>query len=360
MSFLTLDRIVKRFASRDGGSDVVAVDSVSLVVERGEFVTLLGPSGCGKTTTLRMIAGFEMPTEGRLVLDGALINDRPPNRREMAMVFQSYALFPHLNVFENVAYGPRLRQLPDADIRERVGAVLRLAGLKGMEQRAPNQLSGGQQQRVALARALVMEPKVLLMDEPLSNLDAKLREQMRTEIRRIQQTLGITTVYVTHDQSEAMTLSDRIVVMNRGKIEQVAPPRQIYERPATAFVADFIGRSNFLNGTVVAQENGALVVDVLDRRLQVPMDATAEPLKVGDPAQLLIRPEAVRVGRDGMFRGTVQRATYLGPVIEYDVALGDTLINALDANPLREAVYAPSEQVGIDFMDGCLYLLKAS
>jgi iron(III) transport system ATP-binding protein len=360
MSYLTLDRIVKRFASRDGGGDVVAVDSVSLVVEQGEFVTLLGPSGCGKTTTLRMIAGFETPSEGRLILDGALINDRPPNRREMAMVFQSYALFPHLNVFENVAYGPRLRQLPDAEIRERVGAVLRLAGLKSMEQRAPNQLSGGQQQRVALARALVMEPKVLLMDEPLSNLDAKLREQMRTEIRRIQQTLGITTVYVTHDQSEAMTLSDRIVVMNRGKIEQVAPPRQLYERPASTFVADFIGRSNFLRGTVIAQEDGALIVDVLDRRLRVPKTATAVPLNVGDTPQLLIRPEAVRIGRDGMFSGAVQRATYLGSVIEYDIALGDVLINVMDANPLRERIYAPPEQVGIDFMDGCLYLLPAS
>jgi iron(III) transport system ATP-binding protein len=360
MPYLTLDRIVKRFASRDGSGDVVAVDSVSLVVEQGEFVTLLGPSGCGKTTTLRMIAGFETPSEGQLILDGAVINDRPPNRREMAMVFQSYALFPHLNVFENVAYGPRLRQLPDAEIRERVGAVLGLAGLKGMERRAPNQLSGGQQQRVALARALVMEPKVLLMDEPLSNLDAKLREQMRTEIRRIQQTLGITTVYVTHDQSESMTLSDRIVVMNRGKIEQVAPPRQIYERPATAFVADFIGQSNFLRGTVISQEDGALCVDVLDHQLRVPKTATAVPLNVGDTVQLLIRPEAVRVARGGTFSGTVQRATYLGPVIEYDVAIGDVLINALDANPLREAIYAPSDQVGVDFMDGCLYLLPAS
>jgi iron(III) transport system ATP-binding protein len=360
MSFLTLDRLAKRFASRDGTGDVVAVDNVSLAVERGEFVTLLGPSGCGKTTTLRMIAGFEQPSDGRLILDGAVINDQPPNRREMAMVFQSYALFPHLSVFENVAYGPRLRQLPAAEVRDRVAAVLGLAGLKGMEQRAPNQLSGGQQQRVALARALVMEPKVLLMDEPLSNLDAKLRDQMRAEIRRIQQTLGITTVYVTHDQSEAMTLSDRIVVMNRGQIEQAAPPRDVYQRPTTAFVADFIGRSNFLRGTVVGQEDGALLVDVLDRRLRVPTSATAAPLAVGDTAQLLIRPEAVRVGRDGMFSGMVQRASYMGPVIEYDIALGDVLINAVDSNPLREAAFEPPERVGVDFLDGCLYLLPAT
>jgi iron(III) transport system ATP-binding protein len=360
MSYLILDHIVKRFPARGGAGEVVAVDDISLHVEKGEFVTLLGPSGCGKTTTLRMIAGFELPSAGRLILDGDVINDRPPNRREMAMVFQSYALFPHLTVFENVAYGLRLRQLPEAQLSQRVGRVLGLAGLEGLERRAPNQLSGGQQQRVALARALVLEPKVLLMDEPLSNLDAKLREQMRTEIRRIQQALGITTVYVTHDQSEAMTLSDRIVVMNRGAIEQVAAPREIYQRPASAFVADFIGRSNFLRGTVAGQEDGVLLVDVLDRRLRVPTTAAAAPLRAGDAAQLLIRPEAVRIGPAGTFSGAVRRATYLGPVVEYDIALGDVLISVLDANPLRETVYEPPSQVGVEFLEGCLYLLPSS
>jgi iron(III) transport system ATP-binding protein len=213
---------------------------------------------------------------------------------------------------------------------------------------------------VALARALVMEPKVLLMDEPLSNLDAKLREQMRTEIRRIQQALGITTVYVTHDQSEAMTLSDRIVVMNRGKIDQVATPDEIYRRPRTAFVADFIGRSNFLHGIVSGQEDGVLLVDVLGRRLRVPHSAAAAPLRPGDAARLLIRPEAVRVGAGGTFSGTVRRATYLGPVVEYDVALGDVLINALDADPLRKAIYEPDNEVGVEFLDECLYLLPSS
>jgi iron(III) transport system ATP-binding protein len=360
MSYLILDHIIKRFAARGGSGEVVAVDNISLRVERGEFVTLLGPSGCGKTTTLRMIAGFEVPTEGQLILDGAVINDRPPNRREMAMVFQSYALFPHLTVLENVAYGLRLRNTPEAQMRERVRRVLEIVGLLGLEQRAPNQLSGGQQQRVALARALVMEPKVLLMDEPLSNLDAKLREQMRTEIRRIQQTFGITTVYVTHDQSEAMTLSDRIVVMNGGRIDQAAPPTEIYQRPRTAFVADFIGRSNFLSGTVAGQEDGMLLVDVLDRRLRVPVSAAAAPLRAGDAAQLLIRPEAVRIAASGMFAGIVRRATYLGPVVEYDVALGDELINALDADPLRTTIFDPPSEVGVDFLDGCLYLLPSS
>ena len=360
MSYLILDHIVKRFAARGGAGEVVAVNDVNLMVSKGEFVTLLGPSGCGKTTTLRMIAGFELPSDGLLTLDGDVINDRPPNRREMAMVFQSYALFPHLNVFENIAYGLRLRQVPEVQVRDRVGRVLALAGLVGMEQRAPNQLSGGQQQRVALARALVLEPKVLLMDEPLSNLDAKLREQMRTEIRRIQQTLGITTVYVTHDQSEAMTLSDRIVVMNSGRIEQVGPPREIYQRPATAFIADFIGRSNFLRGVVAVQENGSLLVDVLERRLRVPHSAAAGSLGVGDAVQLLIRPEAVRIGPAGTFTGIVQRATYLGPIVEYDITIGDVLINASDANPLRETVYQPPSQVGVEFLDGCLYLLPTS
>ena len=359
MGFLVLEQLVKRFASRDGTGEVLAVDHVNLQVERGEFVTLLGPSGCGKTTTLRMIAGFEFPNSGHLVLDGEVINDRPPNQRDMAMVFQSYALFPHLSLFENIAYGLRLRRLPEAEIRERVAHTLALTGLRGLEQRAPNQLSGGQQQRVALARALVMSPRVLLMDEPLSNLDAKLREQMRVEIRRIQQTLGITTIYVTHDQAEAMTLSDRIVVMNQGRIEQVAPPREVYTRPTTVFVADFIGQSNFLPGTVVAQEHGRLTVDVLHQHLHVPTDAAAVPLQVGAAVNLLIRPEAVRVGPHGLFAGIVRQTTYLGSMVEYAVAVDGTLVTVVDSNPLRTAIYEPDSPVGVDFLDGCLYLLPA-
>ena len=240
--YLILDDLYKKFASRGGVGEVTAVEGVSLQIAQGELVTLLGPSGCGKTTTLRLIAGFEFPTQGRIILDGKPINDLPPHKRDMSMVFQSYAIFPHLNVSENVAYGLNVQHRPASEIKERLARVLELVGLTGYENRAPNQLSGGQQQRVALARALVMEPKVLLMDEPLSNLDAKLREQMRTEIRRIQKRLGITSVYVTHDQSEAMTLSDRICIINKGRIEQVGSPVQIYQQPANTFVADFIGR----------------------------------------------------------------------------------------------------------------------
>src|SRR5512142_1519435 len=233
--YLKLQDIVKIFPARQGNKEVAAVNHVSLDIEQGELITLLGPSGCGKTTTLRMIAGFEFPTQGTIRLDGQPINMLPPHQREMSMVFQSYAIFPHLNVIENVAYGLNVKHVAKEEIRKRVADVLELVQLTGLETRAPNQLSGGQQQRVALARALVMSPKVLLMDEPLSNLDAKLREQMRNEIRRIQQTIGITSVYVTHDQIEAMTLSDRIVVMNQGVIEQIGAPTELYSRPISRF-----------------------------------------------------------------------------------------------------------------------------
>ena len=219
---------------------------MSIDIERGQFVTLLGPSGCGKTTTLRLVAGFEFPTHGSIILDGKPIDELPPNRRDMAMVFQSYAIFPHLNVFENIAYGLKIKKLSQADIRRKVSGVLDLTELQGLENRAPDQLSGGQQQRVALARAIINRPSVLLFDEPLSNLDAKLREQMRLEIRRIQQTFRITSIYVTHDQTEAMTVSDRIVVMDAGAVRQVGTPFEVYSRPANRFVADFIGRANFL------------------------------------------------------------------------------------------------------------------
>ncbi len=229
--YLVLQDLVKRFPSRGGVGEVTAVDGISLDINQGDLVTLLGPSGCGKTTTLRMIAGFEFPTVGQILLDGKAINDLPPHRRDMSMVFQSYAIFPHLSVFENIAYGLNVQHKSREEIRNRVATVMELVELTGYENRQPNQLSGGQQQRVALARALVMEPKVLLMDEPLSNLDAKLREQMRSEIRRIQKRLGITSVYVTHDQVEAMTLSDQVVVMNQGKIEQAGTPTDVYRRP---------------------------------------------------------------------------------------------------------------------------------
>ncbi len=272
---------VNIFLSRDGSGEVRAVDDVSVDIASGEFVTLLGPSGCGKTTTLRLIAGFEFPTYGDIVLDGKVINELPPNRRDMSMVFQSYAIFPHLNVYENIAYGLKIKKLSNQEIRRKVSDVLTLTELQGLENRAPNQLSGGQQQRVALARALVMEPKVLLFDEPLSNLDAKLRVLMRSEIRRIQQDLGITSVYVTHDQDEAMVLSDKIVVMNLGRIQQVDSAVEIYRRPHNRFVADFIGRANFLPVQITSVDPDGWTFTLYDSVLSAPAAADST-LGAGD------------------------------------------------------------------------------
>ena len=243
-----LEHISKIYKDPKTGKDFYAVKNTDLEIKPGSFVTLLGPSGCGKTTTLRMIAGFESPDEGEIYLGDEPINELTPNKRDTAMVFQSYALLPHYNIFDNVAYGLKLRKVPKDVIKEKVMKILDLVKLSGMEGRMTNQLSGGQQQRVALARALVIEPSVLLFDEPLSNLDAKLRVEMRTEIRRIQQEVGITAIYVTHDQSEAMAISDQIIIMDKGVVAQMGTPEEIYYHPVSEFVADFIGEANFLRG----------------------------------------------------------------------------------------------------------------
>ena len=354
--YLSLENVVKVFPPRGGSSEVTAVNDVSLSIEQGQLVTLLGPSGCGKTTTLRLIAGFEFPTHGRILLDGQVINDLPPHRRDMSMVFQSYAIFPHLNVFENIAYGLNVQRRPREEIEERVARVLELVELRGLENRAPNQLSGGQQQRVALARALIMEPKVLLMDEPLSNLDAKLREQMRTEIRRIQQRLGITSVYVTHDQIEAMTLSDQIVVMNEGVIEQIGTPRELYRYPRTRFVANFIGRANFVPGTVKGAENESLIVDALQQQMR--LAEVKEPHAINEEVTLIIRPEMIRiVGDGGKVKGIVHRAAYLGDSIDYDVEVDGQLLTAVETDPTRMIIYPEGSEVGLDFHEDCVHVL---
>jgi iron(III) transport system ATP-binding protein len=354
--YLTLDKIVKVFPARGGSSEVTAVNGISLKIEKGELVTLLGPSGCGKTTVLRVIAGFEFPTSGRILLDGNEINFLPPNKRGMSMVFQSYAIFPHLNVLENVAYGLNVARLPKAEREERVARILDLVQLTGYETRAPNQLSGGQQQRVALARALVMEPKVLLMDEPLSNLDAKLREQMRTEIRRIQRELGITSVYVTHDQLEAMTLSDRVVVINQGLIEQVGTPVEIYRHPRSRFVADFIGRANFVQGEVKGRENGGLVVDVFGRPLA--LSEVREAYPAGSQVTMVVRPEMILVDKQAApYRGIVRRAAYLGDSIDYDLEIGGQLLTAVENDPLQLRLFPEGTEVGVDFCAECIHVI---
>src|SRR5574344_2893425 len=264
-----LEHITKIYKDYKTKKDFAAVDDVNLDIQPGSFVTLLGPSGCGKTTTLRMIAGFESPDKGEIYLGGEAINELTPNKRDTAMVFQSYALLPHYNVFDNVAYGLNIRKLPKEEIRKKVLAMIELVQLKGMEDRMTNQLSGGQQQRVALARALVVEPSVLLFDEPLSNLDAKLRVSMRTEIRRIQQTVGITAIYVTHDQAEAMAISDQIIIMNKGVVAQIGTPTEIYYQPKNEFVADFIGEVNFLDGKVVEKQKDKIITEVYGVKIPV-------------------------------------------------------------------------------------------
>ncbi len=350
-----LKRVTKRFRSPEGEiSSVIAVNDVSLVINDGEMVTLLGPSGCGKTTTLRIIAGFEMPDEGNIVINGHDVTDRPPNKRSTAMVFQSYAIFPHLSVFENVAFGLRIKRMPQADIESKVGKMLELVGLSEMARRSPDQLSGGQQQRVALARAIVNEPDVLLFDEPLSNLDAKLREQMRFEIRRIQQSLGITSIYVTHDQSEAMALSDRIVIMNQGRIAQIGTPRQIYDTPVDRFVAEFVGRANFVRAKLTSRIGTEAQVELMGERCLMPSSKLAAIS--GTEYDLVVRPETVKLWRSqpaeskfASFKGTVKRAAYMGAVAEYDIEAGGYLVLAVIESPAEHGVFSVGEQVFAGF-----------
>ncbi|GLW26955.1 ABC transporter ATP-binding protein [Microbispora triticiradicis] len=322
---IELDNVVKEYTSH--GEVVRAVKGVSLAIAEGEFFSLLGPSGCGKTTSMRMIAGFEDPTQGVVRLHGEDVTHVPPNKRDINMVFQSYALFPHMNVWDNVAFGLRRKKVPDAEITRRVGEILEVVDLTGREKRRPKEMSGGQQQRVALARALVNRPRALLLDEPLGALDLKLRQAMQIELKRIQREVGITFVYVTHDQSEALTMSDRIAVMNDGLVEQLAEPREIYERPASKFVAGFIGTSNLFSGTVqqVSGDTAVLALGPSDRIL-VPADGA---LSTGQAVDLTVRPEKIKLAKEqpegdlSVVRGTVAEVVYLGTYNSYVVVLGD-------------------------------------
>ena len=347
---LRLAGLEKRFPN-----GTVAIDHLDLDVAAGELVALLGPSGCGKTTTLRCIAGFEDPTAGTIELGGKRIDTLPPNRRGATMVFQGYALFPHLSVAENVGYGLRVRRVGGAAFRDRVGAALGLVGLSGLGDRRPQQLSGGQQQRVALARALILEPALLLFDEPLSNLDAKLREHMRLEIRGLQQRVGITSVYVTHDQAEAMTLADRVAVMDQGRIAQLGSPREIYDEPATRFVAEFVGTANFLDGTVRGQEGSLLVVDVLGR----PRRASAAPGAFADgaPVMVMVRPEEVRIvdAREPDATGaTVVRAGFVGAAAIYQLRVAGGELLATVPMERGVALHPEGAAVGVRMRDGAL------
>jgi len=298
--------------------DVRAVAAVDLDIRQGELVVLLGPSGCGKTTTLRMIAGFVAPTSGEIRLGGRDITGQPPWKRNTGLVFQSYALFPHLTVADNVAFGLRMRKMPQHETAARVMEVLRLVRLEGLAHRLPRELSGGQQQRVALARALVIEPDILLLDEPLSNLDAKLRQEVRVEIRELQRKLGLTTVMVTHDQEEALTMADRLVVMSDGQVQQVGSQRDLYENPANAFVAGFVGRTNLLRGRVESagmfRSDSGMLIRCRD---EAPSEGRTLALR---PERLSLAPAPI-AGADNCIPGTVEFASYLGGILEYYVRL---------------------------------------
>jgi putative spermidine/putrescine transport system ATP-binding protein len=321
MSFLELTDIQKKFGP------TFAVEGFNLAAERGEFVSFLGPSGCGKTTTLRMIAGFEEPTSGRITLDGKDITNSPPNKRTVGMVFQSYALFPNMTVADNIGFGLRVRKRPADQIKQRVAELLELINLPDKGGRYPYQLSGGQQQRIALARALAFEPQVLLLDEPLSALDAKIRVALRTEIRSIQRQLGITAVYVTHDQEEALSLSDRVVVMSEGRIEQIGPPPEIYNFPSTPFVASFVGTLNLIQATVVDGPTARLTV--AEQEIVGARPGTGS----GQRVTVALRPEAIELGEAGgtnRLRGTVEDVSFLGSIVRTRVHVADDAILSFD------------------------------
>jgi iron(III) transport system ATP-binding protein len=349
-----LEHISKVYKDPKTGNDFYAVRDISLDIEPGSFVTLLGPSGCGKTTTLRMIAGFESPDAGEIYLGEEAINALTPNKRDTAMVFQSYALFPHYNVYDNIAYGLKLRKVPKAELDERVRNILRLVEMEGMEARMTNQISGGQQQRVALARALVVEPGVLLFDEPLSNLDAKLRVSMRTEIRRIQQALGITAIYVTHDQSEAMSISDRIIIMNQGVVAQSGKPMEIYYHPNSQFVADFIGEANFLKGRTAGMQGGVCKVEIEGREALV---ETASPVGAKQDCVIVLRPEAIRIADEGLLPCKVELSCFMGSYQNYHVRVGETLVKIADNCPVNKKIYAAGDNAYISFEKECAHLL---
>ncbi|MDR4889616.1 ABC transporter ATP-binding protein [Fredinandcohnia sp. QZ13] len=318
VNMVELQNINKQFG------ETKVVQNVSLNVQEGEFLTLLGPSGCGKTTTLRMIAGFEQPTSGSILLDGKHVEGIPANRRNVNTVFQSYALFPHMNIFDNVAFGLKMKGVDRGVIKEKVTKMLELVRLQGYEKRTPGQLSGGQKQRIAIARALINNPKVILLDEPLGALDLKLRKQMQVELKHLQQQLKITFIYVTHDQEEALTMSDRIAVMNNGFIEQLGSPIEIYEKPQTKFVADFIGETNLFEGNISRLDNRSAYLDFGGKEIEV----KNEGLRVGEKVFVTIRPERIKIVKDQSprtnsvtLKGRFKELIYVGSVSKMVVLL---------------------------------------
>ncbi|MGH7904781.1 MAG: ABC transporter ATP-binding protein [Candidatus Dormibacteraceae bacterium] len=358
---VVLQQVVKRFGA------LTAVDHLTLEIRRGEFFSMLGPSGCGKTTTLRLIGGFEAPSEGAVHLDGRDVTGLPAYRRDVNTVFQSYGLFPHLNVYDNVAFGLRRRKVGRPEVDRRVVEALELVSLAGFGKRRPAQLSGGQQQRVALARALVNRPQVLLLDEPLGALDLKLRKQMQLELKRIQKDVGITFVFVTHDQEEAMTISDRIAVMNQGRIEQLGPPEEVYERPATIFVAEFLGASNLLEGTYRGSEDGWGLVDVPGAgSIRIPADGRR---RAGEAVRIGVRPEKIEIHAAGSdapashntLVATLRSAVFVGVSYQYlFVTPAGAEMSAFDRNSGRGAAARPGESVRLAWRPDHTFLMPAA
>ncbi len=341
--------------------DVAAVDNISVEIAEGEFFSMLGPSGCGKSTTLRMIAGFEETSIGRIEVDGSDVSQSPPEDRGIGFVFQNYAIFPHMNVYDNIAFGLRLRKQAKDAIDSRVRAALDQVGMSGFENRFQHELSGGQQQRVALARVLVTEPRILLLDEPLSALDKNLREEMKFWIKDLQQTLGITTIYVTHDQGEALTMSDRIAVMSNGKVAQIGTPEEIYERPSTRFVTEFIGESNVLNARVTSVDDATCVLDIGGHAVTAPLSGE---LSEGDDVALALRPERVLIGKDAAKKGfnrlklPLKKVTYQGSFIRFQLDLSGLELVAEVANRHDVPRFDPGSEIDVGWRVDCGWIIS--
>ncbi|WP_319204289.1 ABC transporter ATP-binding protein [uncultured Ilyobacter sp.] len=345
-----IKNLTKIFIS--GKNKVKAVDDLNLVIEPGEFVCLLGPSGCGKTTMLRMLAGFEVPTTGSIFIGNKDVANLTPDKRDTAMVFQNYALFPHMNVYDNIAYGLKVQKRPKSEINERVEKILKLMKMDDFATRVPSQMSGGQQQRVSLARALIMNSGVLLFDEPLSNLDAKLRLHMRDEIRKLQKEVGITSIYVTHDQAEAMSLSDKVVIMKDGKIMQVGSPIEIYQKPNSEFVAKFIGRANILKAGLSPRENDSASINIFGTEYpsKEKLDGKSKEVKI------VVRPETI-IFNESTHEGTVLKSVFMGENHEYEIEVDGQVIEAVLNNPHGKDIKSVGEKIGFTFDHEAIHII---